>query len=99
MFNVQSYGSRRQAMAHDFDEILNAVRTAIDEDPTITDTSKIAVSAEQEGRLFRKEMVIQLEGTVRMASEVAKVAEIVRRKAPRARIENDLRPMNTKENV
>ena len=86
-------------MAHDFDEILSAVRTAIDEDPTITDTTKIAVSAEQEGRLFRKEMVIQLEGTVRMASEVAKVAEIVRRKAPRARIENDLRPMNTKENV
>ena len=86
-------------MAQDFDELLNAVRTAIEEDPTITDSTKIAISVERDGRFFRKETVIQLEGTVRMASEVSKVAEIVGRKAPDARIENDLRPMNGKESV
>ena len=84
-------------MAKDFDELLNAVREAIEEDPTITDPTKIAVSGGRGGRLFRKEMVIQLAGTVQMATEVAKVAEIVSRKAPKAGIENDLRPMNPKE--
>lgn len=74
----------------DFDKLLSAVRTAIQEDPTITDPTRITVSAQKDGPIFRKEAVIRLEGSVRFASEVDKVAGIVSRKAPTARIENNL---------
>ena len=74
----------------DLDKLLTAVRTAIQEDPTISDPTKIMVSAQRNGPIFRKQDVILLEGSVRYASEVDKVADIVSRKAPSARIENSL---------
>ncbi len=78
-------------MAEDLDEMANAVRTAIQEDPTISDPTRILVSARKEGPLFRKETVIQLEGTVRNDVEARKAGELARRRAPNARIENNLK--------
>ena len=78
-------------MAEDLDEMANAVRTAIQEDPTISDPTRILVSARKAGPLFRKETVIQLEGTVRNDVEARKAGELARRRAPNARIENNLK--------
>ena len=76
----------------DFDDLINTVRVAIQEDPTITDPTKIMVSARKEGPIFRKQTVVQLDGAVKNPAEINKIGDIAARKAPNARIENNLTP-------
>ncbi len=78
-----------------YDDLVKTVQTAIQEDPTITDPTRIMVSARKEGPIFRKRPVVQLDGTVSNVPEVDKIGDIAARKAPEARVENNLRP--TKE--
>lgn len=76
----------------DFDDLIKTVRVAIQEDPTITDPTRIMVSARKKGPIFRKQTVVQLDGAVKNAAEVDKIGAIATRKAPNARIENNLTP-------
>lgn len=75
----------------DPEEVRDTAQTAVREDPTITDPTKILVSVEKKGPLFRKKQVVILEGTVKSEIETKKAAEDVQRKLPDIEIENRLK--------
>lgn len=72
--------------------IREVAQTAIREDPTISDPTRIVVSVSKEGPLFRKRQVVTLEGSVRAPIEVKKAEETVQRKLPSVEIRNELSP-------
>ncbi len=72
-------------------DIKGIVQSAIHQDPTISDPTKIIVSVEKVGPIFRKREVITLEGTVRHPHEVDKVEEVVSRKLPNVPVSNVLK--------
>lgn len=72
--------------------IREMAQTAIREDPTISDPTRIIVTVSKEGPLFRKTQVVTLEGRVRAALEVKKAEEAVQRKLPSVQIRNELSP-------
>lgn len=67
------------------------VQSAIQQDPTISDPTRIVVSVDKVGPIFRKREVITLEGTVRHPHEVDKVEEVVSRKLPNVPVSNVLK--------
>lgn len=75
----------------DPEEVRDTAQTAVREDPTITDPTKILVSVEKKGPLFRKKQVVILEGTVKSEIETKKAVEVVQRKLPDIEIENRLK--------
>lgn len=72
--------------------IREKAQTAVREDPTISDPTRIVVSVSKEGPVFRKSHVVTLEGRVRTPIEVKKVEEAVQRKLPSVQIRNELSP-------
>ncbi|MFP4114630.1 MAG: hypothetical protein ACOC2Y_05670 [Spirochaetota bacterium] len=76
----------------DNEMIQKEAQTAVREDPTISDPTRIIVSVSKEGPLFRKKHVVTLEGRVRTAIEVKKAEEAVQRKLPDISIRNELSP-------
>ncbi len=76
----------------DDDTIREQVQTAIRNDPTISDPTRVVVSVTKEGPLFRKKQVVTLEGRVKSPIEVKKAEEAVQRKLPTTPIKNNLSP-------
>ncbi|MFW5685315.1 MAG: hypothetical protein ACOC0O_01565 [Spirochaetota bacterium] len=74
----------------DNETIQKQAQTAVSEDPTISDPTRILVSVSKEGSLFRKEPVVTLEGRVQTPIEVKKAEEAVQRKLPDISIRNEL---------
>ncbi len=74
----------------DNDTIQKLAQTAVSEDPTISDPTRILISVSNEGPVFRKEQVVTLEGRVQTPIEVKKVEEAVQRKLPDISIKNEL---------
>ncbi len=72
--------------------IREQAQTAIREDPTISDPTRIVVSVSKQGPLFRKKQIVTLEGRVRAPIEVKKAEEAVQRRLPGIPIENELSP-------
>jgi len=76
----------------DDDMIREQAHTAIRNDPTISDPTRIVVSISKKGPLFRKRHVVSLEGRVRAPMEVQKAEDAVRRRLPYVTIENNVTP-------
>ena len=76
----------------DDDTIREQVQTAIRNDPTISDPTRVVVSVTKEGPLFRKKQVVTLEGRVKSPIEVKKAEEAVQRKLAATPIKNNLSP-------
>ncbi|MFO8065725.1 MAG: hypothetical protein R6V29_13970 [Spirochaetia bacterium] len=73
------------------EELVAVIRKYLDQDPTISDPSKILVSAERRGGLFNKRTVLTLEGKAQNDAEARVIAEMVGAKvADEAEIENRL---------
>lgn len=73
------------------EELRKTAQTAIQEDPTLTDPTKVLVSVEKKGPLFRKKQVVILEGTVKSEIEAKKAEEDVKTKLPDTEVENRLK--------
>lgn len=76
----------------DDDMIREQAQTAIRNDPTISDPTRVVVSVTKEGPLFRKKQVVTLEGRVKSPIEVKKAEEAVQRKFATTPIKNNLSP-------
>jgi hypothetical protein len=74
----------------DTDALLKAAQTAIQNASTIVDPTRIVVSVRRKGPLFRRDTVIELDGAVRLAREVEKAEQIVRRAIPNVEVKNRL---------
>lgn len=72
------------------EQLVDTITKAIQEDPTITDSTHIVVSARREGPLFKKKDILVLEGTVAHDWEIKKVSQIIERKIPGTPVENHL---------
>ena len=73
------------------DELVAGVRKYLDQDPTISDPSKILVSAHRRGGLFNKRTVLTIEGKAQNEAEARVIAEMVGAKvADAAEVENRL---------
>ncbi|MFW5777021.1 MAG: hypothetical protein ACOC2N_00690 [Spirochaetota bacterium] len=72
--------------------IREQAQTAVRDDPTISDPTRILVSVTKEGPLFRKKHVVTLEGRVQSPIEVKKAEEAVQRRLPNVPIKNELSP-------
>lgn len=76
----------------DEQSVLATAQAAIREEPAIANPTSVVVTVTKEGPLFRKKMVVKLDGNVRTTIEARKAEEAVRRKLPDLEIENGLMP-------
>lgn len=76
----------------DEQDLLKIAQTAIQEDPTISNPVNIITTVSKQGPIFRKKIVIKLDGTVSSAHEVDKVEKTVKHKLPAIEVQNNLVP-------
>lgn len=79
------------------EDILKIAQIAIEDDPRISNPTRIAPSVRRRGSILNRHTVLQLNGTVSSAYEIDNVEQSVRHKLPDVEIENNLVPRSPTE--
>ena len=66
------------------------IQKVINEDPTLTDATKISVEVASAGPFWNRQTVVRIVGKTANERERSKVEAVVRNHAPEAQIENAL---------
>ncbi|TVR59772.1 MAG: BON domain-containing protein [Spirochaetaceae bacterium] len=74
----------------DNEELQDRIRKVLNDDPTISDPTRISIVVQKEGPLFRKKEVVKISGKVAHEAEKKKVEAIVSQHAGDRPVENTL---------